>query len=210
MLLPNRHRPRISLPRRAAPSAALATLLMFGTVSCGGDFKDYDDRIFDFPDKAAPPVPNPIPWEPPAADVPPPAPTPQKADNAPQPPPPPPPPPKNRPVPPPPRPAPRPLAVAEQPPAEEQDPARPTEVMEDETPPTMESEGPGRSRPPFEPPEKNVGRHSKSHRRPPPDVEEFREFREHSAPTRFPRNFRGRQSPERRKNRRFNSARDGE
>lgn len=42
----------------------LSLAVALASTACG-DFKDYDDRVFDFPEKAAPPVPNPIPYEPP-------------------------------------------------------------------------------------------------------------------------------------------------
>lgn len=209
---------RIRRQSRIQAAAAMTVLLCFGGASCGGDFKDYDDRMFDFPDKAAPPVPNPIPWEPPAETTPPapsasqdepsapPKPTPAEPPAAAVPPP----PPERKArlesfkkMPPPPR------REAERPvPSEAQE--RPSAIAEDEDQPTEESEGPGRARPKFEPPEKNVGRHGKGHMRPPSDFDEIREIREHGASHGFPRNFRNRAQRQRHKSRRLSGARDGD
>lgn len=49
---------------RAAGAAFAAAILVCTASGCGGNFDAYDDTTFDFPDKAAPPVANPIPYEP--------------------------------------------------------------------------------------------------------------------------------------------------
>ena len=156
---------------RAAGFAFAAAILTFAASGCGGSFEDYDDKLFDFPEKAAPPVPNPIPYEPEAEQPPPP---PPDADASPTP---------NSPnsgEAKPPQPPPPPSEEKSTAPKSRKLPPKDSGVQsirvkgtgkDDSSAPPNESgvhpdasqnldsssEGPGRAKPGFEPPAKNVG-----------------------------------------------------
>ena len=156
---------------RAAGSAFAAAILTCAASGCGGSFEGYDDKLFDFPEKAAPPVPNPIPYEPEAEQ---PQPPPPDADASPAP---------NSPSQgevKPPQPPPPPSEEKSAAPKSRKLPPKDSGVQsirvkgtgkDDSSAPLNEtgvhpdasqnldssSEGPGRARPGFDPPTKNVG-----------------------------------------------------
>ncbi len=127
----------MSISRIRLPTLALTLALPIACLSACGDFDRYDDRAFDFPAKAEPPVPHPIPYEPEVEPTPPAADGDQalEASSA---------------------PTTAPEAAAPPPPAPPAA-ARAPEAEAAQAAELSGEEGPGRHSPPIEAPRKNVG-----------------------------------------------------